>query len=159
VEEGLNTTTQKQMQFAQMIQLRELGVPITNEDLLQAATLQGKKELIENMQRQQQAQQQMAQEAQQLQMQEIQSKIKLAEARAVADQGLGLERISRVEENEALAVERKAQAERDLDSGLLEKVKALKELETMDFEHIKHALELAHMLQAQSAQQVLQPRS
>lgn len=159
VEEGLNTTTQKQMQFAQMIQLRELGVPITNEDLLQAATLQGKKELIENMQKQQQQQAQMAQEQAQLQMQEIQSRIKLAEARAVADQGLGLERISRVEENEALAVERIAQADRDRDSGLLEKVKALKELETMDFEHIRHAIQLANMLQAQSTQQVQQPRS
>lgn len=159
VEEGLNTTTQKQMQFAQMIQLRELGVPITNEDLLQAATLQGKKELIENMQKQQQAQQQMAMQQADIQNQEVMSRIKLAEARAVADQGLGLERISRVEENEALAVERKAQAERDLDAGLLEKVKALKELETMDFEHIRHALELAQMLQNQSAQAPTQPMS
>lgn len=158
VEEGLNTTTQKQMQFAQMIQLRELGVPITNEDLLEAATLQGKKELIENMQKQQQAQQQQAQQMQQMQMAEIESKIKLAEARAVADQGLGLERISRVEENEALAVERTAQAQRDKDAGLLEKVRALKELETMDFEHIRNAIELANMLQAQSTHQV-QPRS
>lgn len=159
VEEGLNTTTQKQMQFAQMIQLRELGVPITNEDLLQAATLQGKRELIENMQQQQKAQQQVAQQMQQMQAAEIQSKIKLAEARAVADQGLGLERISRVEENEALAVERKAQAQRDVDAGLLEKVKALKELETMDFEHLRHAIQLAQMLQAQSAQAATQPMS
>lgn len=154
VEEGLNTTTQKQMQFAQMIQLRELGVPITNEDLLQAATLQGKKELIENMQQQQQVQQQMAQEQHQMQVQEGQSRIELAQARAVADQGLGLERVSRVEENEALALERKAQAERDHEGALLDKVKALKELETMDLTHIKHAIELAHMLQQQSSQEV-----
>jgi hypothetical protein len=150
VEEGLNTITQKQMQFAQMIQLRELGVPITNEDLLQAATLQGKKELIENMQKQQQQQMQMAQQAQEVQIQEAQSRIKLAEARAVADQGLGLERISRVEENEALATERIAQAERDHEAALLDKVKALKELEGLDLSHIRHAIELAGMLQQQS---------
>lgn len=159
VEEGLNTTTQKQMQFAQMIQLRELGVPITNEDLLEAATLQGKKELIENMQRQAQQQAEMLKAQSDMQMAEAQSRIQLAQARATADQGLGLERISRVEENEALAKERLAQAERDHEGALLDKVKALKELETLDLAHIRHAIQLAHMLQQQSAQEVVQTQT
>jgi len=45
VEEGLNTITQKQMQFAQMLELREAGVQISDQDLLEAATLQNKKKL------------------------------------------------------------------------------------------------------------------
>ena len=54
---------------------------------------------------------------QQMQMQnaEIQSRIKLQEARAKADEGLGYERLSRVEENKALAIEREAAAERYYD--------------------------------------------
>jgi hypothetical protein len=151
VEEGLNTTTQRQMQFAQMIQLRELGVPITNEDLLQAATLQGKKELIENMQREQQQQQQMAQQMQQMQMAETQARIEAQQASAIANRGLGKERESRVEENQALAVERRAQAERDHDAALLEKVKALREIESMDMDSLRHALEIATMIKAQNA--------
>jgi len=150
VEEGLNTTTQKQMQFAQMIQLRELGVPITNEDLLQAATLQGKKELIENMQKQQQQQAQMAQSMQQAQMEEAQARVEALKAKAVADVGLGQERMSRIEENSALALEREAQAQHDRDSGTLDRVRAIKELESMDMQHIQHALQIMQMLQQDS---------
>jgi len=65
VEEGLNTTTQKQMQFAQLLQLREAGVPISQDDLLEAATIQNKKKIIENAR----AQQQMAMQMQQTQVQ------------------------------------------------------------------------------------------
>jgi hypothetical protein len=48
VEEGLNTSTQKQMQFAQMLQLKQTGVPISDIDLLEAATIQNKNKIIEN---------------------------------------------------------------------------------------------------------------
>lgn len=151
VEEGLNTTTQKQMQFAQLLQLREVGVPITNEDLLEAATFQGKKQIVENMQRTQQQQQEIQQVQLQAQVQEIQARTNLAFARAEADRGLGLERASRVQENQMLAVERAAQAERDKDAGLLDKVKALKELDDIDISHIEKLLSLANMLKEQNA--------
>jgi hypothetical protein len=61
VEEGINTTTQKQMQFAQLFHLREAGVPIPDEQLLEASTIQNKTEIIEAMRAQQQQQQQMQQ--------------------------------------------------------------------------------------------------
>ena len=47
IEEGFNTSTQRQMNFAQLLQLRELGIPIPNESLLDAATIQNKTKLIE----------------------------------------------------------------------------------------------------------------
>ena len=150
VEEGLNTTTQKQMQLAQMLDLREIGVPITNEDLLEATTFQGKKKIVENMQKQQQAMQQQQQQQMQSQIEEQQARTQLAKARSVADEGLGLERVSRVQENQALAEERRAQARKDDESALLEKVKALKELDSIDFSHIKELIEMAHMLEAQT---------
>src|SRR4029077_2880747 len=128
VEEGLNTTTQKQMQFAQLLQMREAGVPVPDDVLLEASTMQNKKQLIEAIQKQQQAQQQQQQQVTEMQFELQKAQIELSRARAAADQGLGLERISRVEENEALAVERRAQAVRDEDEGLLAKVKALKEI-------------------------------
>jgi hypothetical protein len=148
VEEGLNTTTQKQMQFAQLLNLREAGVPVPDDVLLQSSTMQNKKELIESIEQSKQEQMQMQRQQAELQLEMQQAQIDLTRARAVSDQGLGLERASRVEENQALAIERKAQAARDEDAGLLDKVKALKELEQLDIAHLEKLISLANMLRS-----------
>lgn len=155
VEEGLNTTTQKQMQFAQMLYLREAGVPISASTLLDAATLQNKNKIIEEALRTEQQQQQIQQQQAQLKMQELVANIKLAEARATADEGLGLERLSRIEENRALALERKAAAIRDEDAALFDKVRALKELDGIDIAHIEKLVQLAQALMLQEKERVV----
>ncbi len=149
VEEGLNTTTQKQMQFAQLIQLRELGIPISNEDMIDAATVQGKQDIVKRMQEQQQQEQQMQQMQMQQQMQLQQSQSNMADARAIADKGLGMERISRIEENRALAVERRAEASKDRDLGMLNLVKAIKEVQTVDLNQLQKLITLANMVKEQ----------
>ncbi len=156
VEDGLNTVTQRQMQFAQMLQLREAGVPITTADLLESATIQGKDKIIENAQKQEQQAAQMQQMQMQLQMEQLQAQTKLANARATADEGLGIERLSRVQENQALALERRAQAAKDDESALLEKVKALKELETIDLSHLEKLIQLANVMKVQQQDQLEQ---
>jgi hypothetical protein len=158
VEEGLNTTTQKQMQFAQLVQLRETGVPITNEDLLEASTFQGKKKIIENMQKQQQAQQEQLQQQSQIQMQLQQAQAELARSRSMADQGLAVERASRVEENRALAVQKLSEANKNDEQALLEKVKILKELEMMDLSHIEKLITMANSLKIAEQSTVQEPR-
>lgn len=142
IEDGLNTTTQRQMQFAQMLQLREAGVPISTKDLLEAATIQGKDKIIENAMQQEQQQSQMQQAQMQAQMEEQKARTNLADARAVADKGLGLERLSRIEENRALAVERISEGEKDREQALLNFVKALKEIESVDLAHLEKLLTL-----------------
>ncbi len=149
VEEGLNTSTQKQMQFAQLLQLREIGVPIPDEQLLEACTLQNKKQLIEAIQANRQAAQELQQQQAQLQMQEIAARTNLANARAAADQGLGIERLSRVEENKALAQERRAQAHKDEEIGLLNLVKALKEIDSLDLAQMEKLITLANIIRNQ----------
>jgi hypothetical protein len=139
------------MEFAQRLQLRQAGVPISDEDLVEAATLQDKNKVLERMQQQKQQASQLQQQQMQMQMQEVQSKIQLAQARSVADQGLGLERVSRVQENEALAVERRAAAEKDHDAAFLDLIKALKEIDTMDISHIRELIQLSHQIKAQEA--------
>lgn len=153
VEEGFNTSTQRQMEFAQLLQLKEIGVPIPDSSLLEAATLQHKKKLVETIEAQQQAQSQMQQQQNQLQMAQVQSQIDLAQARTVADKGLGLERVSRVEENKALALERRAAAEKDHDMALLNLIKALKEVEGIDINHIEKLLSLSNIMKAHENQQ------
>ncbi len=149
VEDGFNTSTQRQMEFAQLIQLKEIGVPIPDSSILEAATLQHKKKL----EAQQQQQAQMQQQQQQLQMQQIQSQIDLAKARQIADEGLGVERLSRVQENQALSVERKAQAERDHSAAILDLIKALKEIDGIDINHIEQLLSLSNIMKANENQQ------
>ena len=149
VEEGLNTTSQKQMQFAQLLQLRDVGVPIPDDVLLEAATVQNKRELTDRIRQQQEAAQQQQQQQAQLQQQELESRINLANARATADEGLGIERLSRVQENQQLAVERASQARENQSDALLNKIKALKELDAIDLSQIEQLIRLMQMLKAQ----------
>lgn len=153
VEEGLNTTTQRQMQFAQLLQLREMGVPIPDEQLIEAATLQNKNKLIESLQQQKQQNQQAQQMQMQAALQEQQARTELAQARATADKGLGLERLSRIQENQALAIERKAEAEKDKDIGMLNKVKALKEIDDIDLAQIQKLITLMQILKSTQVEQ------
>lgn len=146
VEEGLNTSTQKQMQFAQLLQLREVGVPIPDINLLEASTVQDKKKLTDALRASQEKQQQIQQAQIQSTLQEQAARTELAQARAQADRGLGLERTSRVQENQALAVERRAAAEKDHDLALLNFVKALKEIEGIDLGHLEKLISLSRMV-------------
>lgn len=151
VEEGLNTTTQKQMQFAQLLQLREAGVPVPDDILLDAATIQNKSKLLQSIQQIQQQQQQMQQQQMQSSMQEQKARTDLAHARAEADRGLGAERISRIDENRALAEERRAAAIRDSDIGLLNLIKAVKEVDSVDIAQIEKLMSLSSILKQQEA--------
>ncbi len=152
IEEGLNTTTQRQMQFAQLLQLREAGVPITTSDLLEASTMQGKAKIIENAQAQEQQQQQQQQQESQVQQQLQAAQMQDLQARAMANEGLYNERTSRVAENRALAIRQLHEANRDDEAALLDKVKALKELEDMDLSHLERLLNMATLLKQSETQ-------
>lgn len=154
VEEGFDTTTQKQMQFAQLLHLREVGVPVPSEILLESATLQNKQQLIDAIKAQEQAAQQQQQAQAQMQMQQQQATMEMAQARANADNSTAEERKSRISENQQLAQERKAEAEKDHTQSLLNFIKALKELESMDIDNIGKVLQMHHTFKANSNQNV-----
>jgi len=153
VQEGYGTDSQKQMQYAQFIELKQAGVDIPNDSIIEAASIQNKTELLQKMQQREQQQMQMQQMQMQMEMQQGQATIENTKASAVSLQGLGLERISRVEENKALAIERRAQADRDEaaaehehEQALLTFVRALKEMEGLDSEHLKRMAEVAKIM-------------
>ncbi len=152
VEEGLNTTTQRQMQFAQLLHLREVGVPISTQDLLEASTMQGKNKIIENAVKQEQQAMQMQQMQAQSAMQEQQARVDLAHSRAEADRGLAVERSSRVLENRALAIEKLHEANREDSSAALNRIKAIKELETMDHQHLASLISLLQSIKNEEGQ-------
>jgi hypothetical protein len=148
VEDGLNTTTQKQMQFAILMQIKELGIAIPDDVLLDAVTVPNKEELKKSIQQQAQLKAQLEQQQQQIAMQELQSRAKLSESRALADQGLYLERQSRQYENYAAAEERKHKAVAEDHAGMLDLVKTIKELENIDLTNIRQLIEMSQMLKA-----------
>lgn len=151
VEEGLNTTTQKQLQFAQLLELRGLGIPVPTKVLLEASTLQNKQQLIEAITQEEQQSSQIQQQQLEIAMEGEKAKIQDLQSKAEANSGLGLERASRVQENRALAIERLAESEKDRQLGTLHYVKALKELETMDIGQIEQLLRLADFLKGRES--------
>jgi len=151
VEEGINTASQRQTQFVQLLHLREIGIPVPTEILLKNATLSDKDELVEAIQKQEESQSQQQQQQLQTQLELLKAQIRDLEARATANEGLGIERVSRVEENRALAVERISESQKDQDLGTLHQVKALKELEGMDLAHLRELLEVIQYLKEKTA--------
>lgn len=146
VEEGFNTESQRQMEFAQLLKLKEMQVNIPDSVLIEKATIQNKKDLIKSLEAQQQMQQQMQQQQMQLQMAELKARAELSHARSEADRGLAYERISRVEENHALAQKQLAESNKEDELALLNKVKILKELESIDLAHLKELIGLSNEL-------------
>lgn len=155
IEDGLNTTTQRQMQMAQLLQLREAGIPVPSDLLLESSTLQNKKELVEAVKAAEQGQAKMAQDQAQIQMAQLQAQLQLTQAQAHAATGMGEERLSRIQENKALATERRAAAIKDQNQGLLDLIKAIKEIEHLDddksLEHIEKLVALANAIKEQQA--------
>ena len=151
VEMGFNTESQRQMEFAQLMQLKELGVPIPDSALLESATIQNKNRIMQQIQQQQKQSQQIQQAQVQSQMEESKARTQLAQARTMADQGLGAERFSRIDENRALGVERRAKAVADDNMALLNFVKAMKEIENIDISHLQQIISIQQMLKQQEA--------
>jgi hypothetical protein len=146
IEEGLYSATQRQMQFAQGLELIKLGVPITPDQLVEWSTITDKRSLVEGIAAKQKQAEEMQQQEQQLKMQLLQAQMKDLAARSMANEGLGLERVSRVQENRALAVERISAAHKDEDQATLNKIKGLKELEGMDIAHLNQLLEVVNAI-------------
>lgn len=149
IEEGVNTTTQRQMQFTQLMKLRELGISIPDEVILEAATLQNKKKLIDSITQASQKKQQIEELQMQVQLGKVQAETKLANARTIADGGLGVERFSRVGENEALVIERRAESKKDLAQGLLNITRALKEIESLDLAQLEKLILLSRSVNSE----------
>lgn len=146
IEEGMNTTTQKQQAFLQKLELFKLGIPVPIEDLLEDVTIQNKEKMIEKIQMQQQQAQQAEMMKAQVEMGLVQAQMKNMDAQATANLGLSAERISRIQENSELSVERRAKAIEDMTDAQLNRVKILKELQDIDLNQIQRLLEIANLL-------------
>jgi hypothetical protein len=147
VQEGLLTDTQKQMYFRQLVDLRQMGVPVSGKMLAEAAPIQGKSEFIQQLAQEEQAQAKQAQEAAQMQQQVMQTQSQLSQAKAINDVAMAKERFTRAVANVGLSDERSAKAIDDRASAALGRVKAMKELASMDDDQLVKYLSIIKMME------------
>ena len=125
-----------------------MGVNVTDEELIDASNLHGKKKMKDRMAAQ-------AQQAQQVQ--EMQTKMAMenqavlteaAHAKAQSDLSLASERTAKIQLDAALNAERMARSEEDRTAGVLNLIKAIKELESLDMDTLMKKLQIIQSIEA-----------
>lgn len=147
VQEGVLTDTQRQMYFRQLVDLRQLGAPVTGEMLATAAPIQNKSEFTEELAQMEQQQAQQAQEQQQIQQQVLSAQMQQSQAKAISDIALGKERFTRSIANLGLEDERAAEAVENRSVSALNRVKAMKELQSMDDDRLLKYLQIVRIME------------
>jgi len=153
VEEGNYSTTQRQMELKQLLHFKEIGMGIADKSILRAAFITNKRQVIQDMeeQNQQQAQQAQAeaQQKQKLDEAKITSLLSKAKSDMAKEQDLMVsarERIAKIQDIQADAEHKNVQADLDL-------VKMMVELEDMQFNQFKMAFEYAQAVKIANQQQ------
>ena len=149
VEEGNYSATQRQFELQQLLNFKEIGIPISNKSILNAAFITNKKQVIEDMEQEQQAQQQAEQAQSEQQAKMDQAKIMQLYTKSRTDLAKEKELLAKVDENEAQAEHKKMAADLDL-------VKMMIELESLDAETIRASFEMAQAIKMANSGQVEQ---
>ena len=146
IEEGPLTSTQKQLALQKALYLREIGVPISTEYLIDHMNLPDKEDIIKSTVAQEQMQQQMQMAQAQNEMQQKQILAQAATAEANSKNALAAERMNKVRLDAALSAERMQRADEDRTGSVLNLIKAIKELQGMDLEHLERELSIVRQL-------------
>lgn len=159
IEQGFNTSTQKQLAFAQMLQMQNAGVQIPQQYMVEAAPIQNKRKIIESIQKQQEQESKEKEKQFELEMMKLQAEIKMAEAQALSDTGHGMEYMSRIQENQQEAVHKAAEAEEERtqarlnnQKGILEFIKAVNELDSLQLDNLIKWVQAAQTYEGYSQQ-------
>lgn len=141
------TQTQREAYYFQLLQLRSIGVPIPDDELISAVPLQGKTNLLEKMQEMEE-QKKMAIE-QEMKDKALQDQLTASQT----DENIALaqERRARVLSDLGLARERVSEAHLNQTKGLLNNAKTIAEMEDMKEGRFIEMLKLASEVQVNSA--------
>lgn len=142
IAEGLLTSSQRQLEFIQYSNLMQMGLPVPPDLMIDIAPVHGKKKLKEGVMKQFEAQQKQQERVQDLENQ-------LAQANILEKKGLGIERLSRIGENEALKTERRAEAIKDLSLATYHELQAVKTLDEMDLTNLQKLVDIVQSLKEQ----------
>lgn len=135
----VKTQTQREAYYHHLLQLRAMGIPIPDDELVDNVPMQGKTKLLKKMQEIQEQQQQ----AQQVEMMDKNRRNRLEEAEIEEKLGLAQERRARVLSDIGLARERVSESELNQTKGLLNNAKTIAEIEDMKTGRFLETLKLA----------------
>lgn len=152
IEEGNYSTSQRQTELMQLLNFRELGIPISGKSILRAAFITNKKLVQQEMEaeQQQQVQQQQAQSQQQEKMDNAKimslfSKSKVDMAKEQETYASAQEKIAKVGEINAMAAHKEMEAD-------LNMVKLAMELEDVQYNQLRQAYEFKQAMKINEQQ-------
>lgn len=146
VEEGNYSTSQRQMELQQLLHFKEIGLPIADKSILQAAFITNKAQVIKDMQEVTEQQSQQQQQQAQQQAQKDQADVMGKYAKAKSDLAKERDLIASAQERLVKTDEISASAEQKRMESDLGLVKMMMELEDMDFSQLRSSFELAESL-------------
>lgn len=155
VEEGNYSTTQRQMELQQLLHFKELGMPIADKSILQAAFITNKAQVIADMQEQSQQQQQMQQQQAQVQQQKDNADVVAKFAKARSDLALEKERLASSQEKTAKIDQMQADAEHKRVQADMELVKMIIELEDLDLANFRASFDMAEAIKMANREEEL----
>lgn len=146
VAPGVLTETQQQLEAHQLIYAKqELGIPVSGKRILSKMILQGKEELLQEIEQAEKQQAEQAQQMAQLQMQQLQVDNQTKMSYANSQNSLAQERMAKIKTDVAIAEDKLKHAHQEDTHSLLNLVKTLKELKGMDLEHMAQQLQILQM--------------
>jgi hypothetical protein len=153
IQEGLLTDNQKQIYFRQLVDLKQLGVPVTGEMLARAAPIQGKSTFNKEIAEQEKQMAQQAQQAQQIQAEQMKMQSQAFQAKAISDIALSKERFTRAVANMGLQEERNSEAVQNRAQASLDHARTIKELEAMDDDRLMKYLNIVMQMDEMNKQE------
>lgn len=147
IQEGMLTDTQRQMYFRQLVDLKQLGAPVSGTMLAKAAPIQGKSEYLEELQQAEQQQAQLAQKQAEVQQELLEGQMQYQKAGAIEKMAGAKERFTRSVANLGLEDERAARAIDDRSSAALDRAKAMKELASIDDDRLLKYLQIVRLME------------
>jgi hypothetical protein len=146
IQQAVLTQTQREAYYFQLLQLRQMGVAIPDDELVAAAPLVGKSQLIQRMQ--QVAEQQQIAALQEQEDANIQRQLALSQKEE--NLALAQERRARVLSDIGLARERISESEQNYAKAMLDNAKTISEIEDMDRRRLLDVINLATTMHAKS---------
>lgn len=156
VVQGALTETQKQLELSKLMYAKESGIPIADEDIIDALAIQNKGKILAGIERRTKEAAERQNKIEQLQMQQIQVENETKRAYAHSQHGLAEERIAKIQLDKALNAERLQRAQEDKSQAVLNLIKAVKELQGMDIQNLMQSLDVVDRIKAQEQQEVNQ---
>jgi len=139
VKETQLTDSQRNLAYYQSLEAKKVGIDIPQQFIIENMPIADKTRLKEMYMQQAEMAQQQQQQQQQLEMIKMQALIGNIDSNTN-------ERNTRALANEGLRVERQMEAQKDLEQASYDKVKALKELQGMDLDQLTKGIQILNQL-------------